>query len=99
MKLVLYGISCSGKDTFINTFLTEHSCFKHIHGSKRLSEISNEKYGADFQKLPPETQNNIRKAFVSKLTNMNNIIVFQAIMSLRQFSLMKTKIYMMYSCI
>lgn len=75
MKLVLYGISCSGKDTFINTFLTEHSCFKHIHGSKRLSEISNEKYGADFQKLPAETQNNIRKAFVSKLTNMNNIIV------------------------
>ncbi|UKI52690.1 MAG: ATP-binding protein [Treponema sp.] len=106
MKLVLYGISCSGKDTFINTFLTEHSCFKHIHGSKRLSEISNEKYGADFQKLPAETQNNIRKAFVSELTNMNNIIVDghycfpKAIMSLRQFfSDEDKKIYMMYSCI
>ena len=75
MKLVLYGISCAGKDTFINTFITEHSCFKHIHGSKRLSEISNEKYDADFQKLPAETQNYIRKTFVSELTNMNNIIV------------------------
>ena len=75
MKLVLYGISCSGKDTFINTFLTDYSCFKYIHGSKRLSEISNENYGADFQKLPTGTQNNIRKLFVSELTNMNNIIV------------------------
>ena len=49
MKLVLYGISCAGKDTFINIFLTEHSSFKHIYGSKRLSEISSEKYAADFR--------------------------------------------------
>lgn len=75
MKLVLYGISCAGKDTFISKFLKEHSCFKHIHGSKRLSEIANEKYGAEFQTQPTKTQNDIRKTFISELTNMNNIIV------------------------
>ena len=75
MKLVLYGISCAGKDTFISKFLKEHSCFKHIYGSKRLSEIANEKYGAEFQTQPTKTQNDIRKTFISELTNMNNIIV------------------------
>lgn len=75
MKIVLYGISCAGKDTFLNAFLTENSNFKHIHGSKRLSEISNEKFGADFQKLPAETQSRIRRTLVSQLRGMNNFVV------------------------
>lgn len=75
MKIVLYGISCAGKDTLLNDFLTENTCFKHIQGSKRLSEISNEKYGADFQKLSTETQNRIRRTLVSELRGMSNFVV------------------------
>ena len=79
MKLVLYGISCAGKDTFINKFLnkflTDNSSFKHIHGSKRLSEIAVEKFAADFQKVSAETQEQVRKAFACELSGMDNIIV------------------------
>ena len=75
MKICLYGISCAGKDTFINAFLKENICFKHIHGSKRLSEISKETFNTDFQKLPAVTQNVIRKTFISELNDKNKFIV------------------------
>lgn len=75
MKIAIYGISCSGKDTFITEFVKKLPKYNHVKGSSRLNEISQIKYGSSFRNIDSLKQNTIRKEFIKELENKDEIIV------------------------
>ena len=68
MKVVLYGLPCSGKTTILQNVEN----FTYINGSSELKRMSNNK----FHTLSPVEQDNIRKQYIEylKKTEIENII-------------------------
>jgi phosphoserine phosphatase len=75
MKIAVYGISCAGKDTFIDKFLSHFPQYCHKKGSEQLNIISNRIYCKNFQELDPELQRKTRTFFAEELQDQKNFIV------------------------
>lgn len=83
MKLVVYGVSRSGKDFLIDkacSYLAEQGIsLKHIKGSIELNRISLNIYGKSFNRVNDDKKELIRKKFISELKVLEqqyiNIIV------------------------
>ena len=75
MKIAVYGISCAGKDTFIEKFLRHFPQYCHKKGSEQLNIISNRIYCKNFQELDSELQKRTRIIFAEELNDQKDFIV------------------------
>ena len=77
MKIAIFGISCTGKDTFISKLLQSpvFRQVRHIKGSQRLRELSQIHFSKDFEILSEDEKTKLRIALASELKESDNIIV------------------------
>lgn len=83
MKLVIYGVSRSGKDFLIDEVCTylqkKESSIQHIKGSAMLNAIADSMFHTSFRLLNEDNQEVVRKQFVKNLDDwekrFENIIV------------------------
>lgn len=77
MKIGVYGISCSGKDTFIGRLrkIPQMARFRHYRGSALLKELSRKKFSTSFQTLSEAAKNKMRKKLAEILCKKDNFLV------------------------
>ena len=77
MKIAIYGISCAGKDTFINQLLEkpQMKIFFHLKGSEKLNELAEKRYSETFKNLSEQDKTAIREILAESLKEKDNFIV------------------------
>lgn len=65
MIIAIYGISRSGKDTFISEVVSKRAHSFHLKGSSKLNEIAYNKYDCSFKELNSLKQREIRIDFTN----------------------------------
>ena len=66
MKIVLYGISRSGKSSFIKRLCNNNKKIKHLTGSKTLYKLAKNKYGIDFEQLNDDKKVILRSKLINE---------------------------------
>ena len=75
MKYAIYGISCCGKDTFINKLLEsgKFEGYEHPKGSETLNAIALASFGKSFKELSINEKDDVRSEYAKKLMQKENI--------------------------
>lgn len=75
MKYAIYGISCCGKDTFINKLLASNKFkgYEHPKGSDSLNSIAMHVFEKNFKDLSDSEKNNVREKYAQELQQKKNI--------------------------
>ena len=75
MKYAIYGISCCGKDTFINRLLEsgKFEGYEHPKGSETLNAIALASFGKSFKELSINEKDDVRSEYAKKLMQKENI--------------------------
>lgn len=75
MKYAIYGISCCGKDTFINKLLAtgKFKNYEHPKGSETLNNLSLHIYKKSFKELSASEKDSIRAKYAQELQQKKNI--------------------------
>ena len=76
MKYAIYGISCVGKDTFINKLLAsgKFQGYEHPKGSETLNLMAQENFGKNFRDLSPKDKDMVRVQYAADLSQKENIL-------------------------
>ena len=76
MKYAIYGISCGGKDTFINKLLASGKFpgYEHPKGSETLNLIAQGNFGKTFKELSSEDKDLVRVKYAAELSQKENIL-------------------------
>lgn len=77
MKICVYGISCSGKDTLISELLKNSAMknFRHYKGSRQLNKIAEKRFCRNFKLLNESEKEIVRKQFMESLQDEDNFFV------------------------
>lgn len=77
MKICVYGISCSGKDTLVSELLKSPNMknYRHCKGSFLLNKCSKKIFHKDFNLLNNSGKDIIRKQFAESLQKEDNFLV------------------------
>lgn len=76
MKYAIYGISCVGKDTFINKLLAsgKFQGYEHPKGSETLNRMAQENFGKNFRDLSSKDKDMVRVQYAADLSQKENIL-------------------------
>ena len=76
MKYAIYGISCVGKDTFINRLLASGKFlgYEHPKGSETLNRMAQENFGKNFRDLSSGEKDMVRVQYAADLSQKENIL-------------------------
>lgn len=77
MKICVYGISCSGKDTLISELLQNPDMknFRHYKGSWQLNKIAEKRFCRNLKLLNESEKEIVRKQFMESLQDEDNFLV------------------------
>ncbi|MCR5124516.1 MAG: helix-turn-helix domain-containing protein [Treponema sp.] len=76
LRIAVFGVSCSGKDTFIDELLKSpvFKDFRQHKGSSELNELSQKQFSMKFSDLKSEDKNEIRELFAKTISQEENCI-------------------------
>jgi adenylate kinase len=72
MKIVLYGVSGSGKNYLIDKVVKRTNGIKYLSGSTTLKRLAEEQFSMDFKALSADKQNQLRSQFTKEVDKEEN---------------------------